>query len=307
MKINPIYIIALFGVMICILISCNPGGKGVHEEKTNAENPIAWEDNTPKVMVAAHRGDWIHAPENSLKGFRHCIEAGVDIIETDVQISKDGVPVILHDTTLNRTTDGDGAVREFNLVQLKRFRLKDATGILTDERIPTLEETMLLTKGKTFVYLDKSKGKIDKILPVLEKTGTLSQSMFVLDYSYDEAQKQFGDYLDQVIFVPVISDKTIKPESYVKEYMDKLRPKAFQFRIADETSPVWKLVKMVSSDSRAFIAATWSHHSAGHDDYVSRKNPELGWGWLMDKGVSIIETNHPDDLQKYIKGKSLHE
>jgi len=60
------------------------------------------------VMVAAHRGDWTNAPENSLLAIKDAIEAGVDIVEIDVRITKDKALVLMHDRTIDRTTTGKG-------------------------------------------------------------------------------------------------------------------------------------------------------------------------------------------------------
>lgn len=65
-------------------------------------------DNDDYVFVTAHRGDWIFAPENSLKALENAITLGVDIMETDVWLTKDDQLVIMHDKTLDRTTNGTG-------------------------------------------------------------------------------------------------------------------------------------------------------------------------------------------------------
>lgn len=66
---------------------------------------------TKKVLVVAHRGDWRNAPENSLQAYQNCIDMGVDMIEIDLQKTKDNQLVIMHDRTLDRTTDGKGKCR----------------------------------------------------------------------------------------------------------------------------------------------------------------------------------------------------
>ena len=63
-----------------------------------------------RVLVAAHRGDWYYSPENSLAGFKLAINAGVDILETDVRLTSDSTLIIMHDYTLERTTTGSGRV-----------------------------------------------------------------------------------------------------------------------------------------------------------------------------------------------------
>ncbi len=89
-----------------------------------------------RFLRIAHRGASAHAPENTLAAFRLAAELGADMVELDVQLSADGVPVVIHDPTLDRTTNGTGLVRDWTLAELKRL---DAGG---GEKIPTLEEAI---------------------------------------------------------------------------------------------------------------------------------------------------------------------
>jgi len=73
------------------------------------------------IMVAAHRGDWRNAPENSLQAYKLAIEEGVDVIEVDLQKTKDGVIIIMHDETINRTTDGSGKPSDYTLAEIKKL------------------------------------------------------------------------------------------------------------------------------------------------------------------------------------------
>ena len=90
------------------------------------------------ILNIAHRGYSGRFDENTMIAFRKAIEYKADGIETDVQLSKDNVPVIIHDETLDRTTDGKGYVKDYTLVELKKFRTKSG------EEIPTLEELLEL-------------------------------------------------------------------------------------------------------------------------------------------------------------------
>ena len=103
------------------------------------------------VLVAAHRAAHNNYPENSLAAVQEAIDLGVDIVEIDVQVSKDGVPVIMHDATIDRTTNGSGEPRKFTLEELKSFKLKGGDVI---HQIPTLAEMLTLGSDKIFFDLD---------------------------------------------------------------------------------------------------------------------------------------------------------
>jgi glycerophosphoryl diester phosphodiesterase len=96
--------------------------------------------------VAAHRGGALLWPENSLLAFRNALALGVDFLETDVHLTADGEAVIVHDPTLDRTTTGQGAVRDVKLTDLVGVRLKAADGTVTAEHVPTLRELLDLMR-----------------------------------------------------------------------------------------------------------------------------------------------------------------
>src|SRR4051812_7360492 len=93
-----------------------------------------------EVLIAAHRGDWRNAPENSIAAIKYAVAIGVDIVEIDVKKTADGQLVIMHDDKIDRTTTGKGRVSDYTLDSLKKFYLKNGLGIPTHHRIPTLEE-----------------------------------------------------------------------------------------------------------------------------------------------------------------------
>ena len=75
--------------------------------------------NGSRIILAAHRGDRFNYPENTMLAYRKAAELGVDQIEIDIRITKDGELVIIHDATVDRTTNGTGKVKDFTLAQLK--------------------------------------------------------------------------------------------------------------------------------------------------------------------------------------------
>lgn len=100
------------------------------------------------VAIIAHRGGAGLAPENTLASFRNGLALNADYVEMDAQLSKDGVVVIIHDPTINRTTDGKGNVVDFTLTQLQTFNAAAAYANGTTERqaIPTFAQVLDLAK-----------------------------------------------------------------------------------------------------------------------------------------------------------------
>lgn len=267
------------------------------------------------VWVASHRGDWIYAPENSTTALEHAIFFGSDLIETDVRLTKDGKIIMMHDATVDRTTNGKGNIADLTLAEIKELRLRNNFGGLTDLKVPTLEEYIELAKDKILLYLDKAgydlpgheQGHLVKeLLKVLKANDAIEQSVFVLDWPYSKAKEIFGEDLEKVIYVPVIEDKIPNLSAYVDEYIQKLNPVAFQFRMEKLDSETYKqLPKVLKSGSKAFVAATWEKHTANHSDLISIfERPSKGWGWLLEQGFSVLETNYPKDLIYYLKSEN---
>lgn len=273
--------------------------------------------STDYIWVAAHRADCLYAPENSIEALQHALFFGADIIETDVRLTKDGQLVIMHDYTVDRMTNGSGTISEMTLEEIKKLNLKTNWGGQTNQKVPTLEEFIDLSKGKVCLYLDKASydipgnepgALVKTILKVLKKKGVLEETVFVLDWPYEKARRIFGRDLDKVIYCPVIEDKIDNLEDYVQEYITKLHPIAFQFRMKSLDSKTYRLLPLVlESGSKAFIAATWDDHTAGHSDNASIFiRPSEGWGWLIEHGFNIIETNYQNDLIRYLKYENRH-
>lgn len=114
-----------------------------------------WTQSAENVYVAAHRGWSERYPENTMLAFRKAVEIGVDQLELDVRLTKDGELVVIHDATVDRTTDGTGCVCDFTLSQIKAL---DA-GVRKDpsfagERIPTFLEFMDYAKTLPTMTLD---------------------------------------------------------------------------------------------------------------------------------------------------------
>ena len=274
-------------------------------------------EKTDYIWVAAHRADYVFAPENSIQALENAIYFGADLIETDVRLTKDGHVVMMHDYTVDRMTNGTGRVSELTLAEIKKLKLKTNWGGSTNFQVPTLEEFIQVAKGKVCLYLDKAgydlpeheEGHLVKeLLKILQKHDVLEEAVFVLNWPYEKAKRIFGDALEKVIYCPVIEDKIPNLEEYVDEYIKKLSPVAFQFRFNSLETKTYQLLPLVlESSSKAFVAATWDEHTAYHSDQVSIfTRPSEGWGWLIQQGFSILETNYARDLIRYLESENRH-
>jgi len=116
------------------------------------------------MLKIGHRGARGHEPENTLIGFKKAIDLHVDRIELDVHLSADGEIMVIHDETVDRTTNAKGLVSEFSLPELKRFLINK------EHHIPTLTEVLTLIDHKCDINIElKSFETADKVVDLIEK------------------------------------------------------------------------------------------------------------------------------------------
>jgi len=114
----------------------------------------------PRPLLIAHRGAARHAPENTLAAFRRAIEDGADALETDLWRTRDGAWVCHHDETLERTTDGAGAIPELTLAEVRAVHATGSyctelpAGVFAGERVPTLDELLALAPADVGLALE---------------------------------------------------------------------------------------------------------------------------------------------------------
>jgi glycerophosphoryl diester phosphodiesterase len=116
------------------------------------------------MLTIAHRGFKGVAPENTLLAFQKALEIGVDGIELDVHLSLDGHIMVIHDDTVDRTTNGKGFVNKLSLLELKSYQIQE------NQTIPTLQEVFELVNKKCIINIElKGKGTAEPVLNLIEK------------------------------------------------------------------------------------------------------------------------------------------
>jgi glycerophosphoryl diester phosphodiesterase len=117
-------------------------------------------------IIIAHRGASAYAPENTISAFEKAIEMGAIIIETDVHQTKDNVVVIMHDLSVDRTTNGEGLIKDISSSDFKQLSIKLQKTVLK-ENPPTLEEAIIAINGRCQLLIELKKG--NSYYPNIEK------------------------------------------------------------------------------------------------------------------------------------------
>lgn len=266
--------------------------------------------DTTAVFVVAHRGDWRYAPENSIAAIEHSIAVGVDVVELDLQLTRDSVLIVMHDATLNRTTTGKGRVADWTLDSIRTLKLKNGCGIRTKHTVPTLEEALLAAKGRVLVNLDKADRYFDLVVPMLERTGTTHQIVMKGSKPADEVLALYGKYLDEVIYMPVVNLDNENAAEMMQAYISDLKPAAYELLYAQAEDTVLPLRMRDTLRGRALIwyNTLWDTLCGGHDDDLSLEDPDAAFGYLIDTlGARIIQTDRAEHLLSYLRQRGLHE
>jgi glycerophosphoryl diester phosphodiesterase len=239
-----------------------------------------------QIVVVSHRGEHLSHPENTLPAFEAAIQTGADFFELDVRTTSDGRLVLMHDGTVNRTTDGKGKVRELTFDQIRAL---DAGAKFdpkfTGTKVPTFEEGLNLAHGKIGVYVDCKELSAADLVAALKKSGMLKNVVI------------YGDpgFLKEVLALE--PSLLAMPEAGNAARLEKLASN-LNLRIAafdkgdfsDDVIAVAKRLKV-----KIYVDRLWD-----------ADQPEL-WQDAVSRGADGIQTDHPAALVEYLRSRGLHK
>lgn len=254
------------------------------------------------VMIFAHRGDWRNAPENSLLAYKNCIDRGLDGIEVDCQMTKDSVIVMMHDTTLDRTTTGHGKVSDYTLKELKNLFLRFPIGVVTRQKIPTFDEVLELCKGKILIQVDKWKPVKEQVVKSAKRHGCLDQIILRGTEDSQSVHSKYGKLLDGLTYIPVLVCKGHGDDEKLNDFMDHIKTPVISLSFKKDDYPVLRRVPEIRQRGfRIWYNSLWADFNAGHDDELAWTNLDASYGWLLRKGANIIFSDHPFLLLSYLE------
>lgn len=266
--------------------------------------------DSKEVLVVAHRGNWRVAPENSIAAIDSAIRMKVDVVEIDVQRTKDGTLILMHDNTVNRTTNGGGKIKDMTFDEIRNLRLKDYKGNITDHQVPSLEEALLASKGNIMLNLDKAYNYFDEVCDLLDKTDTWDLIIMKGSKSYADVKKDYGKYLDKVIYMPILSLDPDNAFDAVKAYDSCMKPAAYELLIGKLYGPNIKPSKeLLKGRSRIWLNTMWAGFVGTLDDAMAaRCNPDDVYGYMIDDlGAGMLQTDTPGQLLRYLRSRNRHE
>ncbi len=261
---------------------------------------VYWTQSKDNIWVAAHRGFSSDYPENTMSAFKAALEVGVDQIETDVRVTKDGQLVLIHDPTVDRTTNGSGKVCDFTLEELQKLDAGDG------EHVPTFVELMELVKNHPTMTLDLELKEYpekvgeeiafsvcDKVVEIVEQYG-FGERIILNTFSgplHEYINEKYRRKYKQHIFYPLTHLGKLTRDPYEYAYC------ACMFR----TNP--------DSDVNMAEKADFDKlHELGIEGWAGAcVKDERTVDMAIERGATLITCNNVDTVLNLLRQKGKHK
>lgn len=306
-------LLSLCAVAALAMTACNqttaeaPATKGNNVETIlkNLHDP-----NSKQVLVVCHRGDWRNYPENSIPAIESVIKMGADMVEIDIQLTKDSVLVLSHDRTIDRCTTGKGNINDLTYEEIQKYYLKTAHNVRSslDLKMPTLEEALAVCKDRITVNLDKGYDYYDLVLEITERLGVTNQVLIKGSKPVAEVQAKMAEHKNNLLYMPVITPTKESHKALFNDYLAEKPQLAYELCWDKMCPEVEDAVKRVlASGSKVWVNTLWNSLCGGwSDDVAFETSAAEVYGKVVDMGTTIIQTDRPEMLIEYLRSRGLH-
>lgn len=282
-----------------LLAACSVQSVETHRPYARVHPELSWVFDCLRTnrlaLVSAHRGQKDpEAPENSLASFRNTLERGPILIEADVGRSADGVLMLLHDDTLDRTTTGSGPLAQLTYRQVRQLYLKDGAGNVVEERVPTLEEALVWAKRNgAILQLD-----VKRSVPLADVIATVRQ-----------ARMQRQVILIANGYANSVATARAAPEMMVSASGRNAAETARLLALANPrmliftgtTEPAANLIVRMDAARMEAITGTLGKPGERLDDRYMADGKGQEYAELAASGVALIASDRPVDAWRALK------
>ena len=257
----------------------------------DAKQFYSWsQDRIP--MVSAHRGGpYSGYPENAIATFDYVLSFTPAVIECDIEMTSDSVLVMMHDNTLDRTTNGTGKVKDVTWAYIQGLKLKDNDGTLTAFKVPTLEEVLNWSKGKALLTLDVKRGvPFGHVVNMVRKTKAEDHAA-IITYSANAAQEVYQLAPELMISVGIGNMESYTahttlgiPDDNMIAFTGVSEPDPTMYEFLHEKG-IYSILGVLGNLDRKAIARGDSIYSG-----------------FIERGADILATDRPIEASKILKG-----
>lgn len=306
----------MHGLTAAVMVAFFAVATPVSARSTQVSVRDRFADSALPLLVVAHRACHNPAPhhgmatttaENSLAGIARCIVLGVDVAEVDVRRTRDGYLVLMHDSSVERTTDGHGEVADLTLAQIRTLHLRQDEGgpkaVLTSDRVPMLDEALAAARGRILLNLDVQAGLYPDTVAAVRAARQEDGSIVKQPAGVGSPALAAAAPFDHVPFMPILSpagDGSDLVEIATRQVSGR-KPVAIELpRMTPETLPA--LAELARrAGTRLWINTLWEGFLAGYGgDVDALRDPDAVWGRLRRTGISVIQTDEPEALLRFL-------
>jgi glycerophosphoryl diester phosphodiesterase len=233
-------------------------------------------------LIVGHRGTVKFAPENTFAAFDRAIELGVDVIELDVRKTADGYLVVMHDATVDRTTDGHGRIDEMTLEEIQELTIRSNYPNIPAQKVPTFREALAYLENRIPINVDVKTDLLEKVAAEVEQMDMLDQA-YMLTKSLDDGYR----------FRTANPSIRLQARAYsadeVYRYLDELHPMAVQIDLSFLQPELVDAIH--AAGAKVYIDASGSFDTLGR----------LGYALLHYRGVDVTETDRLPVAVRYAR------
>lgn len=259
-------------------------------------------------LIAAHRGaSGGNIPCNSLPAFEAALKQGADVIELDVSCSNDGVLYVFHPGMEPVFLGIEPLLSDLDHNQIDRMFLLNQDRTATVYPIPLLEDALKVLKGRCFINIDKFWNCPTETAALIRKLGMQDQ-VIIKTRALPEQFARVEEIASDLPYMVIVRDADAVSQHLCKR---PLRFIGVEALFASDDAPVAQEAYLQSMHERSLVtwvnAIIYDHNvklCGGYTDDVSvSQDPALGWGWLIDRGFNLIQTDWPLMLRQYLNGR----
>ena len=265
-RFHDLLILLMLAVALCFQISARPAADNA---------PGAW-----PVKIIAHRGVNKFAPPNTIPAIELAIKMKLDYVECDVRQTSDGEMVLMHNSSVDATTDGKGDVKDLTLADIKKLdagiRVKPK---FKGTRVPTFREALQAMKGKIGAYIDFKAGDTDKLVAIIEECGMVDD--VVLYAGMNE----------------MLASQRLNSRIRVMPGVDNVQ----QLQLLEKTMKFEVIETSIGLATKELVDAAHARGIMVYMDILGLADNKNGLEDALKLGVDAIQTDNPDVIIKYFK------
>lgn len=242
---------------------------------------------TGRFLISCHRGCTERAPENTVAAAIDAVRLGVDLVECDIRTTADGHLVIMHDSTVDRTTDGFGPISGMTLAQVRRLRIRDTRfPILGEQRVPTMSELVDAVRGRAGFYLDTKDVHPLALKKVIRDPRIIAKSFAYI--STDEAAL-WKQHIPELRLMATAPDNIRSPQ--------QMRDFLKQYPLSALDGPITLTPDQIAVATEMGVVYI--------PDTLSLSEGPTIWSDVIAHGASGIQTDRPTALLGFLKQRRI--